>query len=128
MKKKIRPLSPHLVVYKPQITSVFSIFHRVSGSSLSLFFILIIILLYFNFFFVNHFDFYSFMINYINFTYIVASSIGFFLVFIFCFHITNGIRHMLWDFGIGLELKNLTATSFFVFFINTLIITIIILL
>ena len=68
------------------------------------------------------------MMNYVTFTYIAVSSTGFFLVFILCFHITNGIRHMLWDFGIGLELKDLTATSFLVFFINTLIISIIILL
>ena len=126
MKKKIRPLSPHLAVYKPQVTSVFSIFHRVSGSSLSIFFTLVITLLYLKFFFTSHFYFYAFMINYVTFAYIVVSSVGSFLVFIFCFHIINGIRHMLWDFGVGLELKNLTATSFCVFFINALIITIMI--
>ena len=31
-----RPLSPHLQVYKPQITSVLSISHRISGVFLSL--------------------------------------------------------------------------------------------
>jgi succinate dehydrogenase / fumarate reductase cytochrome b subunit len=124
--KKIRPLSPHLVTYKPQTTSVFSIFHRVSGSSLSISFILLIISIYLNFFFKNYFSFYAFMINYITFTYIAVSTLGFLIVFIFCFHITNGFRHMLWDLGIGLELKNLTATSFFLFFLNALIIIILI--
>ena len=31
-----RPLSPHLQVYKPQITSILSISHRISGVFLSL--------------------------------------------------------------------------------------------
>jgi succinate dehydrogenase / fumarate reductase cytochrome b subunit len=34
--KKERPLSPHLQIYKPQITSVSSIFHRMSGIALAL--------------------------------------------------------------------------------------------
>ena len=29
-----RPLSPHLTIYKPQLTSTFSIFHRISGAFL----------------------------------------------------------------------------------------------
>ena len=29
-----RPLSPHLSVYKPQFTSVLSIFHRITGVAL----------------------------------------------------------------------------------------------
>jgi succinate dehydrogenase cytochrome b556 subunit len=128
MKKKNRPLSPHLVIYKPQITSVFSIFHRISGSFLSLSFIFGIIFLYFNFFYMHYFDFYVFMINYITFTYIAVSSVGFFLGFILFFHITNGFRHLLWDFAFGLGLKNLSATAFFVFSINALIIVTIILL
>ena len=31
MNKKIKPLSPHLSIYKPQITSIMSISHRLSG-------------------------------------------------------------------------------------------------
>ena len=32
---KERPISPHLQVYKPQITSVLSIFHRITGVALT---------------------------------------------------------------------------------------------
>jgi len=32
--KKKRPLSPHLQVYKPQMTSMTSIFHRLTGVAL----------------------------------------------------------------------------------------------
>jgi succinate dehydrogenase cytochrome b556 subunit len=31
----LRPLSPHLPIYKPQLTSTFSIFHRITGAFLS---------------------------------------------------------------------------------------------
>ena len=35
MKKKDLPLSPHLQIYKPQITSVLSIAHRITGFCLN---------------------------------------------------------------------------------------------
>jgi succinate dehydrogenase / fumarate reductase cytochrome b subunit len=34
--KENRSLSPHLYAYKPQITSVISIFHRITGSLLAI--------------------------------------------------------------------------------------------
>ena len=40
-----RPLSPHLQIYKPQLTSVLSISHRITGVILSIFSILIPIFL-----------------------------------------------------------------------------------
>src|SRR5690625_3599516 len=36
MNTECRPLSPHLQVYQPQLTSVLSIFHRASGMWLAL--------------------------------------------------------------------------------------------
>ncbi|MBP7253141.1 MAG: succinate dehydrogenase, cytochrome b556 subunit, partial [Alphaproteobacteria bacterium] len=33
--KTVRPLSPHLQVYRPQITSVLSILHRITGIGLT---------------------------------------------------------------------------------------------
>ena len=37
-----RPLSPHLTVYKPQITSVLSIFHRITGAGLTVSTVLVV--------------------------------------------------------------------------------------
>ena len=31
-----RPLSPHLFIYKPQLSSIFSVLHRITGVFLSL--------------------------------------------------------------------------------------------
>ena len=121
--KKIRPLSPHLAIYKSQITSLFSIFHRISGSSLSLLFILGVILLYCNFFFQNFFH--KSIIN-IMASYSIIISFLNFIAFIFIFHIINGLRHMSWDIGFGLNVKNLVHTSFFVFILSIFLITVII--
>lgn len=35
-KKMYRPLSPHLFIYKPQFSSLFSVLHRVTGVALAL--------------------------------------------------------------------------------------------
>ena len=41
--KQVRPLSPHLQIYKPQITSILSIMHRLTGIGLSVGTILIVL-------------------------------------------------------------------------------------
>ena len=45
MKNKKRPISPHLSIYKPQITSILSISHRISGVFQSIGLIIILLLL-----------------------------------------------------------------------------------
>ena len=45
MKKNNRPISPHLSIYKPQITSILSISHRITGVFQSLGLLIIILLL-----------------------------------------------------------------------------------
>ena len=40
---KERPISPHLQVYKPQITSVLSIFHRITGVAMTFGLILLVV-------------------------------------------------------------------------------------
>ncbi len=42
MIKKDKPLSPHLTIYKPQITSVLSIMHRITGFILFFGFLIIL--------------------------------------------------------------------------------------
>ena len=43
MRKQDLPLSPHLQIYKPQITSVLSIMHRITGFSLTFVVILFVL-------------------------------------------------------------------------------------
>jgi succinate dehydrogenase / fumarate reductase cytochrome b subunit len=105
--KDNRSLSPHLYVYKPQITSVVSIFHRITGSLLAIVFLcssIIINLLG---------SFLSFNLFYFLFVILCFfwKIIYYLLIATVCFHSLNGIRHIMWDFGIGLDLSNLFITG-----------------
>ncbi len=95
-----RPLSPHLQIYKPQLTSVLSITHRLTGLALSVGAVLLV-------------------------WWLVAAAAGdrafaaaqgfwgswFGLLLLFgwsyalFFHLCNGIRHLCWDAGHGFELR-----------------------
>ena len=121
MKRKIRPLSPHLLIYKPQLTSIFSIFHRISAFFLFVCLILFLILLYGNDFYLSFFVFYLFYYYYFSFFKILFYFFSYFLFFIFLFHMINGLRHLSWDFGFGLQIKNVYTTGIFVFFLSFLI-------
>ena len=96
-----RPLSPHLHVYKPQLTSVLSILHRATGIALSLGALYLAI----------------WVIcaaadaqTYATFQSFNASIVGRIVLggWLFCafYHLCNGIRHLFWDAGYGFELKD----------------------
>ena len=94
-----RPLSPHLQVYKPQITSVLSISHRISGVFLSLGLLtmsLFIVLLA-----LGKDSFFLWILFSSSF---LGEVILFGWVFALSFHMFNGIRHLFWDYGIGLTI------------------------
>ena len=94
-----RPISPHLQVYRPQLTAVLSSLHRLSGLALTLGAIGIacwVIALALG------------ERAYATFQHILTSTLGqgllaFFAVAFF-YHLANGVRHLAWDIGIGFEL------------------------
>lgn len=112
MKQINRPVSSHLSSYKPQITSINSIFHRISG------FVLSFILLCLNFFVIVTSSFVS--INLIYFLLYLFSLIFVVLYFIvlmtFFFHLLNGVRHLFWDFCLGLDIESITKSALLVIF------------
>jgi succinate dehydrogenase / fumarate reductase cytochrome b subunit len=87
-----RPLSPHLQIYRPMLTMMMSIAHRISGASLALGFVLLAWWLVAvssgpdAFAIVNSF---------------FASILGRFVLFMFSWalihHMLGGIRHRIWD-------------------------------
>ena len=104
-----RPLSPHLQVYRPQITSFISIIHRMTGVAMAF--------------------------GTIVFTYWLASAaygpdaferaqalmgswFGLIVLFGFTFsiyfHLANGIRHLFWDVGKGYEMDTVRKTGWLV--------------
>ena len=107
MNKNNKPLSPHLSIYKPQITSIMSISHRLSGTFQSfgnvMIFIFFLLILtgekYYNF---SMFFFNSYLGRVFTFLYI----------FSLCYHMCNGIRHLVWDLGYGFELKNVYYSGY----------------
>jgi len=104
-----RPLSPHLQIYKPQLTSVLSISHRATGIALA---IGTIPLVYW-FWAIAHgpasyelaFEFYG---SWFGLLCLAGWS------FCFFFHLANGIRHLFWDAGYGFELSQVYFSGWLV--------------
>ena len=114
MKQKVRPLSPHLTIYKPQLTSVLSIFHRITGSLLGLLIVVSFALFYYSLFYVGSSFQYSVCFDLFSMLSTFVLAIGCFIVFVVSYHMLNGIRHLSWDLALGLEIKNLYTTGMIV--------------
>jgi succinate dehydrogenase / fumarate reductase cytochrome b subunit len=96
--KETRPLSPHLQIYRPMLTMMMSVAHRISGAALATGFVLLAWWLLAisagpaPFAVVNRF---------------FASVPGQMLLFLYSWallhHMLGGIRHLIWDTGRGLD-------------------------
>ena len=102
MKKTELPISPHLQIYKPQITSILSIAHRITGFCLN--FVIIFVSLWLLSLSLGE-TFYKHFIEFSNSIFMkLVISIS---IFGLSYHAMNGIRHIFWDFGFFLN--NLSA-------------------
>lgn len=101
-----RPLSPHLQVYRPQITSVLSIFHRISGVALSAGTLLLVWWLVAAATSDPAYDTVSGFIR---------SPFGYLILFgwtvALWYHFCAGIRFLFWDAGYGFELPRVHASG-----------------
>ncbi|ALG67260.1 succinate dehydrogenase, cytochrome b556 subunit [Beggiatoa leptomitoformis] len=101
-----RPLSPHLQIYKPQFTSFTSIVHRATGVFLS---IGTIALVYWLSAIAGGQESYATAQG------LIGSWIGLLLLFAWSvslfYHLANGIRHLFWDMGHGLDIKTAEANG-----------------
>ena len=100
MQDKNNPLSPHLQIYKWQISSLLSITHRIVGvinilAITTICFLSLSLLLGADSYEVIHNFFKSFFGKFI-----VVS-----ICWTFSFHILNELRHLFWDLGYGFDLK-----------------------
>ena len=111
-----RPLSPHLQVYRPQVTSVLSILHRMTGIFL-VFGIMIpagwIISLSMG---PNVFSTYQ---DLLDMFFVKLCLIG--LSYSTVYHFLNGIRHLLWDAGWGLHIRHVYFTGWMVISLSFLL-------
>lgn len=101
-----RPLSPHLQVYRPQITSILSITHRATGVFLSL---AAVMLTYWLASAAYGPD--SFARAQVAMESWFGRLILFGFTFSLFFHMCNGIRHLGWDLGWGFDLVKLRMTG-----------------
>lgn len=101
-----RPLSPHLQVYSPQITSVLSIMHRLAGIVLA---VGTLLLVYWLAAAAAGPDAYATAQG------LIGSWLGRLLLLgwsvALFYHLLNGIRHLCWDAGWGFELKSVYASG-----------------
>ncbi len=104
-----RPLSPHLQVYRPQITSILSITHRMTGVALAVGALL--------------FAYWLTSAAYGPETFATAqgflgSWVGLVMLagftFSLYFHLCNGLRHLAWDAGWGFEMRHLRVSGLIV--------------
>nr|NP_044796.1 succinate:ubiquinone oxidoreductase subunit 3 [Reclinomonas americana]P80481.1 RecName: Full=Succinate dehydrogenase cytochrome b560 subunit; AltName: Full=Succinate dehydrogenase, subunit III [Reclinomonas americana]AAD11911.1 succinate:ubiquinone oxidoreductase subunit 3 [Reclinomonas americana] len=107
-----RPISPHLTIYKLQITNTLSIFHRITGGVLALtlcFFILILKMLNFH---LSSYAFYSIAYTLNQYSGFLFIAISFFLLLFIFYHLFAGLRHLVWDAGYALEIENVYLTGY----------------
>jgi succinate dehydrogenase / fumarate reductase, cytochrome b subunit len=101
MRSADRPLSPHLQIYRWQLTSVLSILHRATGLLLGAGAILLVWWLVAA---ASGPDAYAAVEDFLG------SWLGFLLLFgltlALFYHLCNGIRHLVWDTGHGFDLKS----------------------
>lgn len=104
--KRARPLSPHLQVYRPQITSVLSITHRATGIALTVGTVLLA----------------AWIVAaamgpaaHAQIAAILGSGLGQVLLFgwslALFYHLLNGIRHLFWDAGHGFDLATMEKSG-----------------
>lgn len=106
MTARKRPLSPHLQIYRPQLTSVVSFGHRATGVALAGGLLLLVWWIA------------ALARGPADFA-LVQSVVSSFLGRLFLFgwtwslfyHLANGVRHLAWDAGYGFDLRSTYVTG-----------------
>lgn len=104
-----RPLSPHLQVYRPQITSVVSILHRMTGVALGAG---TLVLTWWLVAAATSADAFAAV------QWFLGSLVGLLVLFgwtlALYWHLFNGIRHLAWDAGLGFQKPHYAVTGWLV--------------
>ena len=112
-----RPLSPHLQIYRPQLTSMLSILHRATGIALAVGLLLVawaLIAL------ASGPDAFATVAAFCKSWFGMLLLLGF--TWSLAFHFLNGIRHLWQDLGIGYEIATFVRAGWIVV-IGSLVLT-----
>jgi len=128
-KNKPRPLSPHLTVYKAEYSSMLSIYHRVTGIVLAIC-LLLLVLVYKSQ--AYNIEYYALLVNFLSensyadiillVIYLVVVFAVFAVVYMLAYHMSNGIRHFVWDVLMPTVSKeNIRTTSYAVIILSVIL-------
>lgn len=113
---RTRPLSPHLQVYRPQMTSVMSILHRAAGVVLTTGTLIMAAWLV------------SLALGkeaYDVVVMVIGHPLGQFVLFGYSvaliYHALNGVRHLGWDLGFGLTIPQIYKNGQIVLFLTVVL-------
>lgn len=105
--KRSRPLSPHIGIYDAQMTSGMSLAHRFTGIGLAGGMILLVVWLVCLAWGEEPFAFLM---------HILKTPVGQYILFgltwALFFHMACGVRHLLWDFGVGFSLRAIYGSAY----------------
>jgi succinate dehydrogenase / fumarate reductase cytochrome b subunit len=104
-----RPLSPHLTIYRPQLTSITSILTRITGNALLLGALLIVWWLLAAATSPEAFAVADWVLTSIFGKLMMLGSI-----WAIWYHTLAGVRHLIWDNAVGLELETAYKLGWFV--------------
>ncbi len=111
-----RPLSPHLSVYKPQLTSGMSIFHKITGIGMAGGVVVLVAWLACLALGKETYD---------TLMALLTTPVGQILLFgwtwAFFYHLCCGIRHLLWAAGWSLSIKAVYVTGYIALAVSTLL-------
>lgn len=104
-----RPLSPHLQIYRWRLNMAMSILHRATGIALAVGTLMVIWLLL---------AAASGEAAFAQFSAFATSPLGMLMLFGWTvslfYHLFNGLRHVVWDFGFGFEISNAFRNGYLV--------------
>ena len=100
MNRGNRPLSPHLTIYRPQLTSMTSILVRITGNALILAALLIVCWLFAAATSPEYFAFVDGIL-----TSVFGKTIMLGSIWALWYHTLGGVRHLIWDNAQGLDLE-----------------------
>lgn len=104
-----RPLSPHLQIYRLPLAAITSITHRATGVALSLGAVVLVAWLFAAAHDADYFNWWQMALKSpVGLVCMAGWSIALF------YHLCAGIRHLVWDAGIGFEKQSVSASSVWV--------------
>lgn len=111
-----RPLSPHLQIYRPMLTTAMSIVHRITGCAL---YFGIILLVWWLIAGAMSADYFAMMQA--VFGHWLGKIVLFGFTWALLHHMLGGLRHLLWDTGRGFALPTVEFTARAILFLSILL-------